>query len=177
MIPHSTPIREALVIVCVAIGLALVYNAFSPKSISLVRAEIVKNETDDAALFDDANMSDPMHAGGSVVRTITLAQFKRLVDEGRGVLIDARAPEDFQKGFVRGARNVFGLEADQHFQELAPIPRDTLMVLYCNNPECHLGPMLAEFLKAIGFQRIVIYDDGWDGWVAAGLPVEPYTPN
>ena|SRR5258706_9018760 len=107
-----------------------------------------------------------------VFRIITLQQFKRLIAEAKPVIFDARDADGYRKGHVKGARNLYGLEADQRFEQLVTIPRDTLIILYCNNPDCHLGRMAAEFLDAIGFTTMYLYDDGWDGWEKAKMPVD-----
>ena len=111
-------------------------------------------------------------AAKEVFRIITLDQFKRLMANAKPVIFDNRDAEGYRKGHVKGARNLYGLEADQQFERLVTIPRDTLILLYCNNPECHLGRMAAEFLGAIGFTKLYLYDDGWDGWVNAKMPVD-----
>ncbi len=55
---------------------------------------------------------------------------------------------------------------------LAVIPRDTLIIVYCSNSECPLGRSLAEFLGVMEFKNLLLYDDGWDGWQKAGMPVD-----
>jgi rhodanese-related sulfurtransferase len=103
---------------------------------------------------------------------ITLSQFTRLLDAGHNMLIDARDEDAYKKARIKGARNIPGLSADKYFPELAPMPRDTMVLIYCNNPDCHLGRMVAEFMQAIGFKRLYLYDDGWDGWEKAKMPVD-----
>ena len=105
-------------------------------------------------------------------RIVSLGQFKRLLQEHRGILIDARETGDYQKGHIKGARSIPELEADKHFGELAPLPRDTLVLIYCNNAECPLGRALAHFMSIMSFKNLLLYDDGWDGWVGAGMPVD-----
>lgn len=105
-------------------------------------------------------------------RVISLDQFKRLRGQQRGVLIDARAQDDYRKAHIPGARNYFGDESEKYFEEIVQIPRDSLIIIYCNNPECHLGRSLAEFMSAFDFKQVVLYDDGWDGWLKAGMPVD-----
>lgn len=107
-----------------------------------------------------------------LVRIISLEQLRRLLADGHNVLLDARDADGYRKGHIPGARSMPGLEAQDHFDQLATIPRDTLVVIYCNNPECHLGRMLGEFMSALGFTNLTLYDDGWDGWVKARLPID-----
>ena len=113
---------------------------------------------------------------GQVYHIISLAQLNQLLSDGHLFLVDARDSAAYRKGRIAGARNIFGLDADEHFAELAPMPRDTLTVIYCNNPECHLGRMLAEFMSAIGFKRLYLYDDGFDGWVKGKMAVDSTSP-
>ena len=110
-----------------------------------------------------------------IVKVVTLNQVKRLLDQGRGLFIDARDTAAYRKGHIKDARNIFGDAPDQHFEELVQIPRDTLIVIYCNNPECHLGRVLAEFMSVMGFKNLYLYDDGWDGWEQAKMPVDTST--
>ena len=108
----------------------------------------------------------------TVFKIITLNQLRRLLASGKGILMDARNEEDYVKGHIKGARSIPGLEPEKHFEELVHIPRDTLVIIYCNNAECHLGSSLAEFMSVMEFKNMVLYDDGWDGWVAAKMPID-----
>lgn len=107
-----------------------------------------------------------------VFKIINLQQLRRLLAEQRGMLIDSRDASEYRKGHIKNARSIPGLEADQHFNELVSIPRDTLTIIYCNNPECHLGHLLADFMYQLEFKNIVLYDDGWDGWIEAKMPID-----
>lgn len=107
-----------------------------------------------------------------VYKIITLGQLKRLMDQKRGILFDARNDDEYRKGHIKGARNIPALDAGKHFAGLAVIPRDTLIIVYCSNSECPLGRSLAEFLGVMEFKNLLLYDDGWDGWQKAGMPVD-----
>ena len=202
----SPTVRGVISIVIVAIFLALTYNAFSSKGLSLLRIPPTKIGVSDSVLFansridthvtstdsvatNDIKVIAPLHEQAlrnpdsmkalvhaerenAVYNIITFNQMKRLLAAGRGVLLDARNEEDYRKGHIKGARNIPGQYPDAHFGELAELPRDTLVVIYCNNPECHLGRMLAEFMHVMGFKNMVLYDDGWDGWTKAGMPID-----
>ncbi len=201
--------REISQICLLSILVALIYNAFSPKGLPLIRVEPQKTAVSDSALFSspssdtighakpvsdttawkDIKVIAPLHERALrnpdsvkalvqakkeelVYRIISLDQLTRLLDAGRGLLIDARSEEDYLKGHIKGARNVFGQEPEKHFEHFVQIPRDTLVIVYCNNPECHLGRVLAEFMAVMEFNNIVLYDDGWDGWEKAKMPVD-----
>ena len=105
-------------------------------------------------------------------KIIFLAQFRRLMKDAHPLIIDGRESDAYAKGHVKGAHNAYGLEIEHYFERLAVLPKDTLVLVYCTNPECHLGRMVTEFMTAIGFTNIYLYDDGWDGWEKAGLPAD-----
>ena len=107
-----------------------------------------------------------------IYKVITLDQLRRLLKSRRGVLFDARSEQDYLKGHIAGARNVPGEDPGKFFERFIPLPRDTLLIIYCNNPECHLGRSLAEFLSVMEFKNLVLYDEGWDGWEKAKMPVD-----
>ena len=188
-------------IILLSVFLSLVYNLFSAKSLSLIRKEITKESVDDSLLFSkpNVNVDSTIHAQPEVKETTTqsekgrmkklanppaedvknniykvvsLEQAKRLLAEGKTLFIDARDETSYRKGHVTGAVNIFGDEPDQHFEFLAPLPRDTLIVIYCNGPDCHLGRALAEFMKVLEFSNLYLYDDGWEGWQKAKMPEE-----
>jgi len=208
----KTIIRESLMIVIIAAGLAFIYNAVSPKSLPLIRTKIKSETVSDSALFSESSPKTttvdssstvvrndtvgpnnvkviaPLHdralarkdsiekATGKkdepVYKIITLDQLKRLMDQKRGILFDARNDDEYRKGHIKGARNIPALDAGKHFAELAVIPRDTLVLIYCSNSECPLGRSLAEFLGVMEFKNLLLYDDGWDGWQKAGMPID-----
>jgi rhodanese-related sulfurtransferase len=192
--------RDVCMILAASIVLAFAYNYISPKSLPLIRKEAeappgpdtLKPES--AADHNGGSQKDhpdvkviaPLHERAladststpkiqkkpDVFRIISLDQFRRLMKERKPVIFDARDSVEYIQGHVKGARNVYGLATDEYFERLVPIPRDTLIIIYCNNPECHLGRMLADFMGAIGFTNLLLYDDGWDGWVAAKMPID-----
>ena len=193
--------REILLIGFLSVLLAFTYNAFSGKSIPLIRKGVEKIGVSDSVLFGQSKMDDSTHAppvkviaplheralanpdsmvkvvaagknDKDVYRIITLDQMKRVMAEQHPLIFDARDTAAYRKGHVKGARNIFGEEAGEHFEEMVLIPRDTLIVIYCNNPQCHLGRMLGEFMGAFGFTNLLLYDDGWDGWEKAKMPID-----
>jgi rhodanese-related sulfurtransferase len=103
---------------------------------------------------------------------ITLEEFRALID-GNGVIIDARAREDFEKSHLRIERfppvmNVEPQLFDQHVNRLMPHQLDTL-VIYCNSETCTLSEELYLLLERQGFASIKIFVPGWEGIVKAGL--------
>jgi rhodanese-related sulfurtransferase len=174
--------RDMAGIILKAAVVGLCFNAFAPKGLPLIRVAPVKVAASDSALFSmtppplaplhERAMKNPDSVKAQVFTIISLDQFKKLIARGQGMILDARNKEDYVKAHVPHARNVPAIDVDQYFEQLAPIPRDTLIIIYCNNPDCHLGRQLAEFMAVMEFKKMVLYDDGWDGWTKAGMPVD-----
>jgi rhodanese-related sulfurtransferase len=108
----------------------------------------------------------------SVYNIITLDQVKRLIDEHRGVFVDARNPDDFAQGHIIGSKNIPYENFEKHFDEMMTISQDTLVVIYCTGPDCELGRELADFMSQMDFKHLYLYDDGWEGWQKANMPFE-----
>ena len=106
------------------------------------------------------------------LRIITIKQLSQLLSEKRGIIIDARDPGAYKNGRIPGSVNFFGEDPTRHFEALLAIPKDTLIVIYCNNAECDLGHRLLEFMRSIEFTNLCLYDDGWDEWMKRNMPVE-----
>jgi rhodanese-related sulfurtransferase len=125
----------------------------------------------DSAIRKNPEVAKPVY------RIISLSQLQRLMNEHRGILIDARNSDEYIRGHIRGARNIPALDTDRHIDELVMIPRDTLMIIYCNGPACDLGHVLADFLSVLEFTNLVIYENGWEGWTDAKMPVDTSNVN
>ena len=197
---RMTLVKEIVVITSLAVFLAIVYNGFSPKGIRLLRAGAVNVAVHDSSLFGGAGAAyadsqtprivsgiAPLHERAlknpdsmaalfareeNVYQTVTLDQVRRLLEQKKAFFIDARNAEDFRKGHIPGAWNIPALEMEQYFDTLVTLPSGSTAVIYCNGVDCHLGKMLIDFLKELHFTNLYLYDEGWDGWEKAKLPVE-----
>ncbi len=96
---------------------------------------------------------------------ITLDQIRAHVHDETVVLIDARNPEDFARGHVRGALNLPAGPVEQmegYLTQMRPsMAPDQLIVLYCSGPRCGSGDMVSEYLADRGFTNMRVYSPGW----------------
>ncbi len=173
-------------IIATALVVGFTFNAFSGDGVPLIRTAPVKVAVADSEIFsagaarpagDAPPGTGPAAAaataettGQAVFRVITLAQMQRVAAEGRGMILDARSPAEYEAGHIGGALNMYAVEPESFVERIVDIPRDTLLVIYCSNRHCPYGRDLAEFLGAFGFTNMLLYDDGWDGWAEARLP-------
>ena len=100
---------------------------------------------------------------------ITLEQFGQYVQHNSAVVIDARSPEAFARGHVRGALN---LPAAQVEANMAPtldnVASSQLIIVYCSSSSCGASDMVAEYLAAHGYTNVRVFKPGWVMLASAG---------
>ncbi len=82
----------------------------------------------------------------SRLETISPETLDGCVERGEGIIIDLRAPEEYEKSHIKGAVNVPYEEADR----LKFYPKDQPMVLYCDRGGASLS--VARDLAEKGFR-------------------------
>lgn len=100
-----------------------------------------------------------------VVKEITYDQFSRLMASAPYYLIDARGAEKYAEGHIGNATNFYGAEAQARIPDmLANVPRDRVILIYCDGGECELSHHIADVLKQFGYGPIFIFTGGWAEW-------------
>jgi rhodanese-related sulfurtransferase len=104
---------------------------------------------------------------------IELQAFRRYVDAGAAVILDARDAEEYREGHVPGALN---LPYDQAATDPAALERlgasGRPIITYCGGGQCEVSLSLAHELIGNGFTRVAVYMGGFPEWQEAGLPVQ-----
>lgn len=101
-----------------------------------------------------------------------LMQVKELFDSREALIIDARDRSAYRAGHIRAARSLPLGEADSLLATFArTIPRDRMLVVYCNGYDCHDSMALAEKLIAAGFRQVYVFEGGYPEWRDAGYPL------
>jgi rhodanese-related sulfurtransferase len=165
---------------------------------------IRRNQDTDALLeFDFARTSRPcppfcaqpiaVADGVKTVGEVELIAFmQRELNEGNGLLIDARTPDWHERGTIPGSTNVpythlnpdqgadeitleeslklFGAKIDDGVWDFTQAKR---LVLWCNGPWCGQSPTAIRGLLKIGYPRdkLYYYRGGMQLWQVFGLPV------
>lgn len=105
-------------------------------------------------------------AAPGVVREITYAQFKAFLTAGPYYLIDARGAEKYAEGHIANAVNFYGGEAEARIPDmLQAVPKDRVILIYCDGGECELSHHVADVLKRFAYGPIFIYTGGWAEWI------------
>lgn len=101
---------------------------------------------------------------------ITTAQAKKVFDRKAGLFIDARRSDQFAKGHIPGAINIYASEFSDNIPKVIALPKDKLVVVYCDGGLCDLSHELSAELIQFGFTNVVIYTGGWEEWSKTDYP-------
>jgi rhodanese-related sulfurtransferase len=152
-------IREAFWVLIILVGLAVAVNGLRPNTIPLI-----------SKLPITANRLSP----DSPVKEIPLTEAWEKYETGAALFIDARSPEDFRAGHIKGAVSLPNQAFDEVFPEVVEqIEKSGQLVTYCDGNECILAQALARKLYELGFQNVSYLVNGWTSWRERKLPTEP----
>jgi len=164
MLARSRPmsvVAEIGVLLALAVALALSVNAF--------RAQGVPWREDWTAKRFEAAAK----AGGRIPLDLALVALKT----DAALFLDARAPEDFAKGHLPGALNLpFDPVSKELEARVKALPKDRRLVFYCSGASCSLAEELAVYARDFGYKNTLLLVEGYEGWTAAGYPVEAGKP-
>jgi ArsR family transcriptional regulator len=108
------------------------------------------------------------HGASGLLPGYRAEHVKRLMDAGeRLVLVDLRSSAVFRKGCLPGARSIPLAELARRAGE---VPRSGRVILY--GETIIEASEAAKLLEPLGHRNIGVLEDGFNGWVALGLPVE-----
>ena len=85
------------------------------------------------------------------------------------VVVDARTPETYARGHVPGAINLPHRTIDS--STTASLPRDKVIVIYCDGVYCNASTKAAAKLTDLGF-KVKEMLDGMEGWRKEGHAIE-----
>ncbi len=150
-------------IVLVAVAAAGLNNTFSGRGIPWVPKKVS---------VEGSKPRLVLSSSAEAINYIQLKEAQSKFDQGIR-FIDAREPEEYRAGHVRGAVNIPSGEAPEAIpNELASQSRDQEIVVYCDGEECGASNLLAGKLQRLGFTKVHVFFGGWTAWQTARLPVE-----
>ena len=105
--------------------------------------------------------------------SISLDEARAYFEAGKALFADARPLQAYQAGHIPGAMNLDPIEFDSWSENFfSQFPTDTLIVAYCDGALCSLSTELAEKLRAMGYEKVLVFKEGWRVWNEAHLPTE-----
>ena len=101
---------------------------------------------------------------------ISIDQAKRLFYSKNAIFIDARPYEFYKKLHIKGAINI-PLGEEEKIKKM-DIPKDKIIITYCDDEKCALSKELAMELYVLGYDNVYYIKDGLRVWISHNLPVE-----
>jgi rhodanese-related sulfurtransferase len=158
-------IKEMFFLLGIAIVSALAVNYFSPSGITLV------DKRGESPGGKAAKNKSHVFSGELEIKDVRIA--KQIYDSGKAVFVDARSPEDFAKGHIKGAESLPPGQFDELIGAFRKkYPADTFIITYCSGRTCNDSHRLEELLFDHGYVNVSIFIDGYQGWKGEGLPIE-----
>jgi len=146
----SGPCIQCSLLLSLSAAVAGAYHWASPQGFR-ARHEAV------AAICNSYFVSPPGDLDWSEARTLWQAH--------NACFVDARIPEDYQRGHIAGAINVPpSATRSDRAMALSRLPKDMPLVVYCLNPSCPLAGLLAKRLARDGFVDVKVFSGGWSEW-------------
>jgi len=84
------------------------------------------------------------------------------------VLVDTRPRAGFLLGYIPSAKNIPNFPADASLEELAKLPKDRLIVTYCDCSDDGESALAAERLFSLGYTNVKILWKGILYWERIG---------
>jgi hydroxyacylglutathione hydrolase len=107
------------------------------------------------------------NAGLDLARTAQVTATQVHDDPGRFVLVDVRAPSEWQEGHLPGARHI---ELPELERRAAELPRNGKVVVYCDSG--YRASIGASLLQRAGRQDVATMPGSMQAWRHAGYPLE-----
>ena len=146
-------IREVLLLIAAAILLGFAYTFVTKQG------------------FFSENKQAPAAATPNI-EMISLEKAKDLYKSQGVLFIDARHDFEYKMGHIHGAINIALKEIDTHRNQLEGIPKEKMLVVYCDGVECNSSIELALKLMELKFTNVKVFFGGWQEWKANNFPID-----
>jgi rhodanese-related sulfurtransferase len=106
------------------------------------------------------------------VRTITTDDLRQRLDQGTNLEFwNVLTDKWFTGGMIPGSRRM-PLDAIEH----TSVPKDAEIITYCGGPSCPQSKQAAQKLGELGYTNVRAFEEGLEGWKAAGHSIEKPEP-
>ncbi len=125
-------------------------------------------------LFAGPPKQPPMSVASGEVppAMIDIAEAQSLFESGNALFVDSRHEFDFKMGHIKGSVNLPLKDYDTRRDFLTTLPKDKVLITYCDGAECNSSIDLASKLHQAGFSGVRIFFGGWSEWTSHNLPTE-----
>lgn len=184
-------IKQILIILVVSVVIGFIVNAVNPKGIPLVmekknfsteqsdklKDEFINNPYDTSSKTESIMKNPNTNTQGFVEPQNIKLDFAKLLFDRRALFMDARLPQDYATGHIKGALNIPYEEfhkksKEEKLEVLKGLNKNGIIVCYCIGGDCDMSIDLAYEIAKLGFNSLNIYLGGYKEWENAGYPVE-----
>jgi len=103
------------------------------------------------------------------MNSLSIEQLRERLESGPAAVFDVRGDVEFELGHIPGTMTApLGSLVFRVARVMNP---DSFVAVYSAGKDCRLGAEAAQRLENLGLRNVHCYEDGLDGWRAAGLPV------
>ena len=149
-IGHPNPLDFVLILVLAAC-IGVLFNFSNPQGVPLVQESVLR----------------------AASTSVDAQEARRMLDEERAVLVDARPKELHDQRHIQGAVNVpLTLFDIMHMMKLGSLDPETPIIVYGRTLSRLYDEELAYRLKQRDHDRVVVLSGGLDAWKAQGYPVQ-----
>ena len=100
---------------------------------------------------------------------LTVSDAVMVVNRGKGLYLDVREPDAYQKAHIIGAQNIEYNEISEKYKKLNK-HKTKPIVIYGDNAEKSM-----QLLKKEGFEQVFVLKGGLKAWLQASYPVKSHS--
>jgi len=104
----------------------------------------------------------------AVIENVDAKRFKELVDEGKGIILDVRTPEEVAGGYINNASTININDADFE-AKINLMQKDKAIYVYCRSGG--RSSRAAAILEKNGFTKVYNLTGGIAAWEQSGYPL------
>ncbi len=165
-------LKEIVIILAISLVAGILNNTFSHNSVEWIGSWPSFADSENDSTWDclSCEPTDPP--------LLSLAEASALYQNPEIIFIDARYPDEYEAGHIKGAYLLsFDAEEevfDSQWAAIKPlVDSSSQIVTYCSGADCESSLFLARYLRDdLGFKNVRIFFGGWRRWSKAGLPIE-----
>jgi len=94
------------------------------------------------------------------IKIVELKDILQEIQDGKAVLIDVRAEEEYENQHIEGAMSIPIQNIEEHISSL---PKDKKIIAYCRGPYCIFATQAVEILNSLGYDAYRI-EEGVNEW-------------
>jgi rhodanese-related sulfurtransferase len=102
---------------------------------------------------------------GAFIPKVSSNKMQAIVVGNNAVILDTRLERDYQAGHIANAVHLpINSSEEMYAQAISGLPKDKMIVLYCQSAGCKFAETMAIRLKDDGFSNVAVFRGGWVEW-------------